>query len=58
MAEAPPWVERFLSPFYQGPADALVSSTVPPGSLSVLLAVVLVDIAVASWLLGRRDFAA
>jgi ABC-2 type transport system permease protein len=49
---------RFLSPFhYYTPADALVSGTVPLGSLAVLLAVFGAGIAGAEWLLGRRDLA-
>jgi hypothetical protein len=51
-------VERFLSPFTYAPADALVSGTVPLGSLAALLAVFLGDIAVAGWLLARWDLAA
>jgi ABC-2 type transport system permease protein len=49
---------RFLSPFhYYTPADALVSGTVPLGSLTVLLAVFVVGVAAAGWLLARRDLA-
>jgi ABC-2 type transport system permease protein len=49
---------RFLSPFhYYTPADALVSGTVPVGSLAVLLAVFVAGVAVAGWLLARRDLA-
>lgn len=49
---------RYLSPFhYYAPADALVSGTVPVGSLAVLLAVFAVGVAVAGWLLERRDLA-
>ena len=52
-------VERFLSPFYYyAPADALVSGTVPLGSLAALLAVFLGDIAMAGWLLARWNLAA
>jgi hypothetical protein len=36
---------------------ALVSGTVPLGSLAVPLAVFLVGVAVAGWLLARRDLA-
>jgi ABC-2 type transport system permease protein len=49
---------RYLSPFhYYAPADALVSGTVPLGSLAVLLAAFAVGITVAAWLLERRDLA-
>ena len=49
---------RFLSPFhYYTPADALVSGTVPVGSLAVLLAVFVAGITGAEWLLERRDLA-
>jgi beta-exotoxin I transport system permease protein len=49
---------RYLSPFhYYTPADALVSGTVPLGSLAVLLAVFVAGLAGAEWLLGRRDLA-
>jgi ABC-2 type transport system permease protein len=49
---------RFLSPFhYYTPADALVSDTVPVGSLAVLLAVFVAGVALAGWLLARRDLA-
>jgi ABC-2 type transport system permease protein len=49
---------RFLSPFhYYTPADALVSGTVPVGSLAVLLAVFVAGVAMAGWLLARRDLA-
>jgi ABC-2 type transport system permease protein len=49
---------RYLSPFhYYTPADALVSGTVPVGSLAVLLGVFVVGVAVAGWLLARRDLA-
>jgi ABC-2 type transport system permease protein len=49
---------RFLSPFhYYTPADALVSGTVPLGSLAVLLAVFVVGVAVADRLLEHRDLA-
>jgi len=49
---------RFLSPFhYYTPADALVSGTVSVGSLAVLLAVFVAGVAVAGWLLARRDLA-
>jgi ABC-2 type transport system permease protein len=49
---------RYLSPFhYYTPADALVSGTVPTGSLAVLLAVFVAGVAAAAWLLHRRDLA-
>jgi ABC-2 type transport system permease protein len=49
---------RYLSPFhYYTPADALISGTVPVGSLAVLLAVFVAGIAGAEWLLERRDLA-
>ena len=49
---------RFFSPFhYYNPADALVSGTVPVGSLAVLLAVFAVGMVAAGWLLERRDLA-
>jgi ABC-2 type transport system permease protein len=49
---------RYLSPFhYYTPADALVSGTVPVGSLTVLLVVFVAGVAVAAWLLERRDLA-
>jgi ABC-2 type transport system permease protein len=49
---------RFLSPFhYYTPADALVSGTVPVGSLAVLLAAFVAGVALAGWLLARRDLA-
>ena len=49
---------RFLSPFhYYTPADALVSGTVPLGFLAVLLAVFVAGVAMAGWLLARRDLA-
>jgi ABC-2 type transport system permease protein len=60
VAQAWPTVSflRFLSPFhYYTPADALVSGTVPLGSLAVLLAVFVAGVAVAGWLLARRDLA-
>jgi ABC-2 type transport system permease protein len=60
IAQAWPTVSflRFLSPFhYYTPADALVSGTVPLGSLAVLLAVFVVGVAAAGWLLARRDLA-
>ena len=60
VAQAWPTVSflRFLSPFhYYAPADALVSGTVPWGSLMVLLAVFVAGVAAAGWLLARRDLA-
>jgi ABC-2 type transport system permease protein len=49
---------RYLSPFhYYTPADALVSGTVPVGSLAVLLAVFVAGVAGAGWLMERRDLA-
>ncbi len=49
---------RFVSPFhYYTPADALVSGTVPVGSLTLLLGAGLAGIAAAAWLLARRDLA-
>jgi ABC-2 type transport system permease protein len=49
---------RFVSPFhYYAPADALVSGTVPVGSLVLLLGVGLAGFATALWLLARRDLA-
>lgn len=49
---------RFVSPFhYYAPADALVSGTVPVGSLALLLGVGLTGFAAAGWLLARRDLA-
>ena len=49
---------QYLSPFhYYAPADALVSGTVPVGSLAVLLAVFVAGVAAAGWLLARRDLA-
>jgi ABC-2 type transport system permease protein len=49
---------RYLSPFhYYTPADAMVSGTVPLGSLAVLLAVFVAGLAAAGWLLARRDLA-
>ena len=60
VAQAWPTVSflRFLSPFhYYAPADALVSGTVPWGSLAVLLAVFVAGVAAAGWLLARRDLA-
>jgi ABC-2 type transport system permease protein len=48
---------RYLSPFHYTPADALVSGTVPVGSLTVLLVVFVAGVAVAAWLLERRDLA-
>src|SRR5215211_4386817 len=60
IAQAWPTVSflRYLSPFhYYTPADALVSGTVPLGSLAVLLAVFVVGVAAARWLLARRDLA-
>jgi ABC-2 type transport system permease protein len=49
---------RYLSPFhYYTPADALVSGTVPVGSLTVLLVVFVAGVAVAAWSLERRDLA-
>jgi ABC-2 type transport system permease protein len=48
----------YLSPFhYYTPADALVSGTVPLGSLAVLLAIFVVGLAMAGWLLAHRDLA-
>ena len=60
IAQAWPTVSflRYLSPFhYYTPADALVSGTVPVGSLAVLLAAFVVGAAIARWLLARRDLA-
>jgi ABC-2 type transport system permease protein len=60
IAQAWPTVSflRFLSPFhYYTPADALVSGTVPVGSMAVLLAVFVAGIAGAVRLLARRDLA-
>jgi ABC-2 type transport system permease protein len=60
VAQAWPTVSflRFLSPFhYYAPADALVSGTVPLGSLAVLLAVFVVGVTAAGWLLTHRDLA-
>jgi ABC-2 type transport system permease protein len=60
IAQAWPTVSflRYLSPFhYYTPADALVSGSVPLSSLAVLLAVFVVGVAAAGWLLARRDLA-
>jgi ABC-2 type transport system permease protein len=49
---------RYLSPFhYYTPADAMVSGTLPLGSLAVLLAVFAAGLTAAAWLLRRRDLA-
>jgi hypothetical protein len=53
MAKVPQWLSASSVPSDNAPADALVSSTVPPGSLAALLAVFPEDIAVAGRPLAR-----
>jgi hypothetical protein len=50
MAKVPQWLSASSVPSDNAPADALVSSTVPPGSLAALLAVFLKT---SRWPAGR-----